>query len=281
MNKHIGGQAVIEGVMMKGEKDIAIAVRKKKKIITKKIKYTPATEKCKILKLPILRGIANLIEMMIIGVKALTWSADQQVGKEEKITKKELAITMFISFGAVILIFVIAPYYLTKIFVKEPTLKFNLIDGAFRIVIFFIYLYAIGLMKDMKRVFQYHGAEHKAVNCYEANAKLTPANAMKYPKEHIRCGTSLLVIVIIVSILLFSLIRDPRWYVNIPIRILLVPVIAGIGYEAVKLASRFERNLLVRIVTLPGLLTQKFTTKEPNEKQLEVAIKALNAAKPD
>jgi len=279
MNKHIGGQAVIEGVMMKGPRDIAISVRKKGKIITKKTRYKSLTEKFKILKLPILRGIVNLFEMMIIGIKALTWSADQQVGAEEKITKKELAVTMFISFGAVVLLFIVIPYYVTKIFVKEPNLVFNLIDGGLRIIIFFIYLYAIGLMKDMKRVFQYHGAEHKAVNCFEADKKLTPANAKKYPKEHIRCGTSLLVIVIVISILLFSLIKDPRWFVNIPLRILLVPVIAGIGYEAVKLAARFEKNFLVKIIVLPGLWTQKFTTREPSEKQLEVAIKALNAVK--
>jgi uncharacterized protein YqhQ len=279
MNKHIGGQAVIEGVMMKGKNNIATAVRKKNKILIKKTHYTSLTERCKILKLPILRGIVNLFEMMIIGIKTLTWSADQQVGKEEKITKKELAVTMFISFGAVILLFIIMPYYVTKIFIKEPNLTFNLIDGLLRIIIFFIYLYVIGLMSDMKRVFQYHGAEHKAVNCFEADKKLTPANAKKYPKEHIRCGTSLLVIVIVISILLFSLIKDPRWFVNIPLRILLVPVIAGIGYEAVKLAARFEKNPLVKIVTLPGLWTQKFTTREPSEKQLQVAIKALNAVR--
>lgn len=277
--KHIGGQAVIEGVMMKSDSKVAVSVRKKKKIITERMRYKPISKKFKIFTLPILRGVVNLIEMMVLGMKALTWSANQQSGEDEQISKKEIGVTMIIATLATILIFIVAPYYLTKLFIKDTNFLFNLIDGIFRIIIFFLYLVLIGMMADMKEIFRYHGAEHKSVNCYEAGVPLTPKNAKKYPKEHIRCGTSLLVIVIVVSILLFSLIKDPRWYINIPLRILFVPLIAGIGYEAVKIAYRFKNNSLIKIIILPGIWTQKLTTKEPSLKQLEVAIKALNAVK--
>lgn len=280
MNKHIGGQAVIEGVMMKSDSKVAVSVRKKGKIITKLMRYRPVSNKYKSLRLPVVRGVVNLFEMLILGMKALTWSANQQAdNKDEQISKKELGVTFFVAMLATVLIFIVAPYYLTKLFIKDTNLLFNLLDGLFRIIIFFIYLVLIGLMADMKEIFRYHGAEHKAVNCYEAGAKLTPQNAKKYPKEHIRCGTSLLVIVIVVSILLFSLIKDPRWFVNLPLRILFVPLIAGIGYEAVKLAYMFKNNFIIKLVILPGIWTQKLTTKEPSLKQIEVAIKSLNAVK--
>ena len=280
MKKHIGGQAVIEGVMMKSDSKVAVSVRKKGKIITKRMRYRALSRKYRILTIPIVRGFVNLIEMMVLGMKALTWSANQQTDKkEEQISKKELGVTFLIATIATILIFIIAPYYLAKLFIKQTNFLFNLIDGVFRIIIFFLYLIMIGCMADMKEIFRYHGAEHKSVNCYEAGVKLTPKNAKKYPKEHIRCGTSLLVFVIVVSILLFSLIKDPRWYVNIPLRILFIPLIAGIGYEAVKIAYRFKDNKIIKIIIAPGIWTQKLTTKEPSLKQLEVAIKALNAVK--
>lgn len=277
--KHIGGQAVIEGVMMKSDSKVAVSVRKKNKIVTEMMRYRPISKKYTIFTLPILRGVVNLIEMLVIGMKALTWSANQQSGEDDQISKKEIGITILIATAATVLIFIVAPYYLTKLLIKETNFLFNLVDGVFRIIIFFLYLVLIGFMADMKQIFRYHGAEHKAVNCYEAGVPLTPKNAKKYPKEHIRCGTSLLVIVIVVSILLFSLIKDPRWYVNIPLRILFVPLIAGIAYEAVKIASRFKNNALVKIILAPGIWTQKLTTKEPTLKQIEVAIKALNAVK--
>jgi len=280
MKKHIGGQAVIEGVMMKSDSKVAVSVRKKKKIITKRMRYRAISKKYKILTIPIVRGFVNLIEMMILGMKALTWSANQQTDKkEEQISKKELGLTFFIATVATILIFIVAPYYLTKLFITQTNFVFNLLDGVFRIIIFFLYLVVIGMMADMKEIFRYHGAEHKAVNCYEAGVALTPKNASKFPKEHIRCGTSLLVFVIVVSILLFSLIKDPRWYVNIPLRICFIPLIAGIGYEAVKIAYRFKDNAIIKIIITPGIWTQKLTTKKPSLKQIEVAIKALNTVK--
>jgi len=272
----IGGQAVIEGVMMKSKKRIATSVRKGKKIITRTREFTPITHRVKILRIPILRGIISLFELMITGMQELTWSADQQTEEDQgKLSAFQLFITFAVSIAAVIGMFIIAPYYLAKIFYSKVNIWFNLIDGAFRVLIFVLYLAIIGLMKDMKRIFQYHGAEHKTVNCYEAGKKLTVSNVKKYSTVNPRCGTSLLVFVILVSILLFSLIKDPRWYVNIPIRIVLVPIIIGISFEVVKLASRFKNNILLKILVTPGLWTQKLTTREPDKKQIEVAIKSL------
>lgn len=277
--KEIGGQAVIEGVMMKSKKRIVTSVRIGKKIISKKREFVPVTELSRFYRLPIIRGIIGLFEMLVVGMQELTWSADQQTDeKEGKLSGFQLVLTFAFAILAVIVMFVVAPYYLTKVFVQEVNIVFNLIDGAFRVLIFIIYLLAIGLMKDMRRVFQYHGAEHKTVNCYEAGKKLIVSNVKKYSVIHPRCGTSLIVFVLIVSILLFSLIKSEHTYINIPIRVLLIPVIAGIAYEIVKLASRFRRNIILRILVWPGLMTQKLTTREPNEKQIEVAITSLKKA---
>jgi uncharacterized protein YqhQ len=275
----IGGQAVIEGVMMKSKKKIVTSIRKGKKIKTKVRRFKSLTERYLICRLPIIRGIISLFEMVIIGMKELTWSADQQAEKKEgKLSGFQLILTFAFAILATIGMFIVAPYYLTKIFMKDIGIVFNLIDGVFRIIIFILYLVVIGLMADMKRVFQYHGAEHKSVNCYEAGKKLNVANVKKYSTIHVRCGTSLLVFVIIISILLFSLIKDPRWYVNIPLRILLVPLIMGISFEIIKLSSRFKKNIILRAMLAPGLWTQKLTTREPDAKQIEVAIQSLKKA---
>ncbi len=281
MSKHleIGGQAVIEGVMMKSRKRIVTSVRKGKRIISKKRNFKPIIERKIIYRLPILRGIISLFEIVIVGMQELTWSADQQTDeKQGKLSGLQLFLTFAFAIIATIGMFIIAPYYLTKVFYNEINVWFNLIDGAFRVLIFILYLLVIGLMADMRRVFQYHGAEHKAVNCYEAGKKLIVSNVKKYSTIHPRCGTSLLVFVIIISILLFSLIKDPRWYVNIPFRILLVPIIMGISFEIVKLSAKFKNSIVLKILITPGLWTQKLTTREPSAKQIEVAIKSLKKA---
>jgi len=275
----IGGQAVIEGVMMKSKKRIVTSIRKGKKIISKKREFIPIIARKKIYKTPIIRGIISIFELMIVGMQELAWSADQQTDeKQGKLTWLQLLITFSISILAVIGIFIIAPYYLTKVFYSEINIWFNLIDGGFRVLMFVLYLAIIGLMADMKRVFQYHGAEHKSVNCYEAGKKLTVSNVKKFSTIHPRCGTSLLVFVIVISILLFSLIKDPRWYVNIPFRIILIPVIVGISFEIVKLSAKFKNSRILKALIIPGLWTQKLTTREPDSKQIEVAIKSLKKA---
>jgi len=274
-NNYVGGQAVIEGVMMRSQDRVATAVRKKNRIIIKSQKFNSITEKSKILRLPILRGIVFLFEMMFLGFKTLSWSAEQQAGKKEKISSFEMIASLGFAVLMTILMFVVGPYYLARFFACSPGIKFNLIDGGFRLSAFLGYLIIIGFMKDIRRVFQYHGAEHKTVNCYESGAELSVQNVKRCSVQHPRCGTSLIVFVIGISIIFFSLVKDPRWFVNIGIRILFIPLIAGVSYEALKLSSKYANNILVKIIIQPGLLVQRLTTREPNGKQIEVAIAAL------
>lgn len=263
----VGGQAVLEGVLMMDAKKYAVAVRTPAgdiKTMSKKKKTH------KLSKIPFIRGIISLFDMVVIGSNALTWSAEQQ--GEEPMKKSELIIT----FGGAILmtvgIFILAPYFLAKLFFEPPTLLFNLLDGLFRLIALFSYLIIIGLMKDIRRLYEYHGAEHKTVHCYEAKKELTVENIKNFPKEHARCGTSLLVYVFGVSILLFSLVHTSNFWVNISARILLIPVIASLSYELLKLAANFK---WMSWATLPGIWTQKLTTKEPSADQIEVAIVSL------
>ena len=277
----LGGQALIEGVMMKSPTHVSAAARKpNKKIVTTKRKHVSLTQRSAFWRLPFLRGMVVLGEMLVIGIKMLNWSADQQaIKKEEHLGPWETGITLLVSFGLVIAMFVLAPYWLTRFIVETRGLAFNLIDGLFRALIFVSYVWVIGLMKDVRRMYEYHGAEHMAVHCYEKGKALTVKNIRRYSPVHPRCGTSLLMFVILVSIIVFSLIKDPRWFVNVPVRIVLIPVIAGISYELLKLGSKYPKNFLLKIVTLPGLWVQKITTRKPDNKQIEVAIAALNQVK--
>jgi uncharacterized protein YqhQ len=274
---YVGGQALIEGVMMKTPNWVGAAARTPSgKIVTTRKRHKSLTDKSIFLRLPFVRGIIFLGEMMVIGLKMLNWSANQQAtNKEEKLTAWETSIALMLSLGLTIVLFVIAPYYLARIFTTTRAVLFNLIDGAFRVLIFICYLWLIGLFKDVKRMYQYHGAEHMTVHCHEAGYKLTPENVRKYSPVHPRCGTSLLMFVIIASILLFSVVRDPRWFINVPLRIVLIPVIAGISYELLKLSARWPNFILFRIIMQPGLWAQKITTKKPHKDQIEVAIAAL------
>jgi len=274
-----GGQAVIEGVMMRNKSHYAIAVRKPNgKIHVKKEKIKSATHKYSFLKWPFIRGVVALFEMTIIGIKALMWSANQQAEEEdEKLSKKELVLSFVLALGFSIFMFVALPLLLTKLITTNEGLVFNLIDGLFRLGLFLGYIFAISFMKDIRTVFEYHGAEHKTVYCYEHKLKLTPKNADKFSTLHPRCGTSFIVIVIGISIVVFSLIQDPRWWVLFLSRILFLPVIAGIGFEVLKFSAKYTDNFLVKLMIAPGLAVQRITTRPPNKKQLEVAIAAINA----
>lgn len=288
---NVGGQAVIEGVMIRGPSKYVVAVRKNKKTITKNGKITK--KKHNFLKWHFIRGFINLVEMLVIGIKSLMWSAEQAAPKEEKIGKNELLFTILISIGLVILFFIALPYFLTNLLgfteEKRPIL-FNFVDGIIRILIFLIYIVAISFLKDVKVLFQYHGAEHKAIHCYEKNKKLSIENVKKFTTLHPRCGTSFLLIVFIVSIFVFSLLPSiiMFYYPNFlqlnpwlrkgilfPVRILLIPAIAGISYEILKISDKKQNNLLFKLISMPGLALQKITTKEPNKKQMEVAIVSL------
>ncbi|MCK4521756.1 MAG: DUF1385 domain-containing protein [Nanoarchaeota archaeon] len=270
--KEAGGQAVIEGVMMKYGDKVNVSVRKNSRIISKKISIK---KKNRLLKLFFIRGIFNLFEMLSIGFNALIWSAEQQAGKDEKITKKEIFFTMLFAVVFAILFFIVVPFYLTKLVSDSKGIIFNLIDGLIRVIIFLLYIFLISLIKDVKRVFQYHGAEHKTVNCFEAGKKLTLENVKKFTTLHERCGTSFIMVLLIISILVFSLITSDRWHYKLGLRMVLLPVIVGISYELLKLSSRFKNNIIIKWLIKPGLWIQKITTKEPDNKQIEVAIDSL------
>jgi len=269
----VGGQAVIEGVLMKAKDKYAVAVRlpnKKIRVKIKKIKPLP-----KILTIPFLRGITTLIQILIIGLKALTWSANQQEEDEdEKISSLAIAGTLALSLLFVIVFFIGIPFFITKLFPVKSVL-FTTIEGIIRLAIFIAYVLIISLMKDVKRVFQYHGAEHMVVHAFESGKKLTLKNIKKFSTKHPRCGTSFIFIVLIISIIVFSLIYSETWYWKIIWRILLIPVIAGISYEILKIAGRFKNNIIMKIISAPGMWIQNITTKKPTEKMLSVAMTAL------
>ena len=290
---NIGGQAVIEGVLIRGPNQYVVAVRKGSKIISKQDKI-PA-KKYKFLKWPLIRGFISLAEMMVIGIRSLMWSAEQVGGKEEKIGKNEILLTFLLSIGAVIVFFIALPYFLANLIgfrEENMPLRFNLIDGAIRILIFLAYITAISFMKDVKILFQYHGAEHKAIHCYENGNKLSVSNVKKFTTLHPRCGTSFLLIVFLVSIIVFSILPslivyfDPgflslnvwaRKGILFPVRILLIPLIAGISYEILKLSDKNQDNALFKIVLWPGLALQRITTQKPTNRQMEVAIYSLKS----
>ena len=277
MPKKLGGQAVIDGVMMKSKSRVSVAVRAKGKIRKKRFRIG---KRDLIPKIPFVRGVVELYDIMVLGTKALLWSADIAAGEEgEKLSVFEIFLTFLFAIAGVVVIFVAIPLLLTKMIIKDNSVLFALIDGAFRLIVFIIYLMAIGLMKDIRHLFQYHGAEHKAVFCYEHGLKLTTKNVKKFSPLHPRCGTSFLVIVIAISIILFAFITDQRWWVKFAWRIILIPVVAGISYEILKLSDKYRKNIIMNALIKPGLWVQKLTTRQPTEKQIEVAIAALNDVK--
>jgi uncharacterized protein YqhQ len=271
---NVGGQAVIEGVMMRNKKRFAVAVRLKNneiKILKQQTTYFP-----KFFDFVFVRGFVGLAYTLYDGVKALIWSSNQQLEEEdEKLSKKEIIGTIAISFLFSILIFVVLPFFSAR-FISPDGFIFNVLDGIFRVSLFLGYLIIISFMQDVKTLFRYHGAEHKTIYCYEEKQPLTVENVRKYSRFHPRCGTSFIFIVLLLSIIIFSLIDGSLW-VKLISRILLLPVIAGIGYELIKLSGKFSKNRLVKILITPGLWLQRITTKEPSDKQLEVGIAALKA----
>jgi uncharacterized protein YqhQ len=227
-------------------------------------------------KLPFVRGGFILIDTLVKGMRELIWSADQQLGKEEKITTKDVVLSLVLSIGLAVIFFIVVPFFVTKLILTRGVL-FNIVDGVLRFVMFIVYVLAISVMKDVKILFQNHGAEHKAVNCFEAGKKLTLQNCKKFTTQHRRCGTSFIFIVLIISIIVFSVLLTPFWYVNLLARILLIPVIAAISYELLKVGDKYKEKWYLSWITLPGMWIQKITTREPTNKQIEVAIIALKA----
>lgn len=279
---YVGGQAVIEGVMMRGPEYIATAVRTPSGEITiKKDPVHSLGDKYPILKKPFIRGTIALGESLVYGMKSLSYSAQAAGEEDEQLTNKQMAITMAISVVLAIVFFLIIPTYGAKFIpgVAENPVRLNIVEGILRLTIFLCYIWGISLTSDIRRVFEYHGAEHKTIWTYEAGEELTVENVKKHSRLHPRCGTNFLLIVMVVSIFVFAFLGWPNLIERIVSRIILMPVVAGISYELIRLAGRTE-NRFIQIVVKPGLWLQYLTTREPHGDQIEVAIKALEAAKP-
>lgn len=275
----VGGQAVIEGVMMRGPKHVATAVREPSGKITVDVKpVNSLADRFPIFKKPFFRGVLSLGESLVMGLKSLTYSA-QMAGEEEKdkLTNKDIAITMTISLLAAVLLFIVIPTAAVNILPTDNHVIMNLWEGVVRIAVFFAYIYLISRAKDIHRVFQYHGAEHKTIHAYEAGVELTPKNIQKFSRLHPRCGTSFLLIVMFVSIFVFSFLGWPSLWERIASRVVLLPVVAGISYEIIRYAGR-STSKFAHYLSLPGLYLQYMTTREPDDSMIEVAAASLKAA---
>lgn len=291
----VGGQAVIEGVMMRGSHGMATAVRKPDgEVVVNREDTVSYTKKSNFLGLPIIRGFVSLIEAMIMGISTLNYSAsffedDEEPTKFDKWLKnifKEksdnilMGFSIFISLGIAVLLFFIFPTFVANMFKKigvYGSIKLNIIEGIIRVIIFLCYIFLIGNMSDINRIFQYHGAEHKTIFCYENEERLTPKNAKKFKRLHPRCGTNFLFLVMIVSIILFSLTGWGNIWQRILYRVLLLPVVSGVTYEIIRWMGR-SSSPFSNMIAYPGLMLQKLTTREPDDSQLEVAIIALKYA---
>ncbi|MCR5157075.1 MAG: DUF1385 domain-containing protein [Butyrivibrio sp.] len=290
----IGGQAVLEGVMMKNKDMYAVAVRKPDGEIAVEVdEYHGPAYGSKLKNIPFIRGVFVFLDSLILGLKSLNYSSSFYEETKEKPTKLDegidqvsqghedtflMVLTTIISFAFAIAIFMVAPYALSEVigkYVRNESL-IAIIEGVLRIVIFILYILLISLMKDIRRLFQYHGAEHKCINCIERGRPLTVKNVRRSSRLHKRCGSSFILFVMLISIILFFFIRVDSYALRIVLRLLLVPVIAGISYELIRLAGKTD-FFLVKIISAPGLWLQRLTTKEPDDDMIEVAIKSVES----
>lgn len=284
----IGGQAVMEGVMMKNKDHYAVAVRKPDgNIEVKKEEFKGISSKCKLFRVPFIRGIFSFIDSLTLGMSTLTYSAsfyeeEEDTKKTEQEKKKSdtvfNVITIMISVILAVGIFMVVPFYLSQLLEKVISSKTLIIflEGVIRLLIFIIYIVLISFMKDIKRVYMYHGAEHKCINCIEHGMPLTVDNVRISSKEHKRCGTSFMLLVMCISILILMLVRFDSRILRLIARIVLIPVIAGISFELLRLAGTKE-NVFTNIISKPGLLLQRLTTKEPDDSMIEVGIASVEA----
>jgi len=278
----IGGQAVIEGVMMKSRHGWSVAVRDRNGVIH--LKKEPLRELPYFLRLPIIRGVASLYQALSLGIKALGFSAEKAYEEESKAPLNTFAVgsTIAVSVGLGIGLFILLPLFITKLIgyllpvVGQKGFVFNLVDGVVRVFIFVLYIWIIGLWKDIERVFQYHGAEHKVIHAYEEGRELRVENILPLSPHHPRCGTSFLLIVMVVSIGVFSLIPS-SWHLlwKFLARVVLIPLIAGLSYEALRASAKMGSSVFARLLIAPGLALQRLTTRQPDPSQIEVAIRAL------
>ena len=283
MSTPIGGQAVLEGVMMRGPSAWSVAVRKPDgEIAEVNRSIASVLLRHKWLRLPVIRGVVALGESLSIGFRALAISANyaaQEEGEdgevETELTRGQLLFAFGIAIGFALLLFKVSPAIITSWLPVDGTAAFVVVEGLVRVAIFIAYLLLIGLLPDLKRVFQYHAAEHKAINALEAGEELEPERVQRYSLLHVRCGTAFLLYVMVIAIFVFAFVGQPVWYWLIASRILLLPVIAGIAYEVIRFAGKHPQHPALRTLLAPGLWLQRLTTREPTLDQIEVSIRAL------
>ena len=278
----VGGQAVIEGVMMRDAHRTATAVRLPNGDIDVETRTVSSIrDRYPVLNLPLIRGSVIMVESLIIGMRALSFSAQAAGEEDEQMTKKEIAMTILFALVLASILFIVIPTgaaHLTAAYTDDP-IVFNLIEGGIRLMVFLLYIWGISFMGGIRRVFQYHGAEHKTIHCYEAGEALTVENVQKFPRLHPRCGTNFLLIVMVVAIVFHVFFGWPDLWLRILSRLAILPVVAGVSYEIIRFAGRSE-NHLVHILITPGLWLQYLTTRPPADEMVEVAIESLKAVLP-
>ena len=278
----VGGQAVIEGVMMRDTNKTATAVRLPNgEIEVETHPVTSIRERYPVLNLPLIRGSVIMVESLVIGMRALSFSAQAAGEEDEQMTKKEIAMTILFALVLASVLFIVIPTgaaHLAAAYTDDPVV-FNLIEGGIRLLVFLLYIWGISFMGGIRRVFQYHGAEHKTIHCYEAGEALTVENVQKFPRLHPRCGTNFLLIVMVVAIVFHVFFGWPDLWLRILSRLAVLPVVAGVSYEIIRFAGRSE-NHIVRIMITPGLWLQYLTTRPPADEMVEVAIESLKAVLP-
>jgi len=270
-----GGQALIEGVMIRSKKHMVICVRQPNdEILTKVEEIKSVSERHKVLRLPFLRGIVALFETLYLGIKSIYFSANASLQEEEKLNPKEIALAIIVALTLAIFLFSIVPFFLTT-FLNLGGVIFNVAEGVIRLAILLLYLASVALVGEFRRVFQYHGAEHTAINAYEAGVELNVSGAEKFSRFHPRCGTSFILIVTLISVLLFSIMPNLGFFIRLAYRILLIPVIGAISYEILKLSDKYKKSRIMRVLVAPGLGLQYLTTRKPDDKMIEVALEAV------
>ena len=278
----VGGQAVIEGVMMRDANKTATAVRLPNgEIEVETHPVTSIRDRYPVLNLPLIRGSVIMVESLVIGMRALSFSAQAAGEEDEQMTKKEIAMTILFALVLASVLFIVIPTgaaHLAAAYTDDP-IVFNLIEGGIRLAVFLLYIWGISFMGGIRRVFQYHGAEHKTIHCYEAGEALTVENVQKFPRLHPRCGTNFLLIVMVVAIVFHVFFGWPDLWLRILSRLAVLPVVAGVSYEIIRFAGHSE-NRIVRIMITPGLWLQYLTTRPPADEMVEVAIESLKAVLP-
>jgi uncharacterized protein YqhQ len=274
--RYMGGQAVLEGVMMRGASKWAVAVRDRDGSIKVDVRDVPGWAE-RYGRVPVVRGVMALVESLGLGYRALTWSANQQVPPEEQVSEKVMGWAVAVAVIAFSALFILLPALAGRSLGHLFHGSFPIVEGVARLALFIVYLLVIGRMRDIRRVFQYHGAEHKSIAAYENGVELTPETAQQFSTAHVRCGTNFLLTVMVVAIVVYSVIPRPNLLVVIGSRVVLIPLIAGLSYEVIRLAARNMNHPVVRAMMRPGLLLQRLTTRRPDLEQLEVAITSLRA----